>query len=200
MIDTMPFVPHVTAEAVLDSYLSEPTHRAIAVSPDTGQTWRGSAFRSAEEAEQLVLERCQLRYRDGCILFAVDDDIRPPRAGTTWQQRLMPRVSDAGGQFDARRIPLLTDVRRHMPDVAEYAQATTPKAMAVHPTGRAFIVSAAESQEKADADALGACESAVDHGGPSGLCVLYASGDQVVLNEHRTAIAAESRRVGQTKP
>ena len=185
---------------VLGLYLAEPTHRAIAVAPDLGQTWRGGAFRSAEEAEQLVLERCQVRYRAACVLFAVDDDIRAPVPGATWQPRDMPRVRDARGAFNAERMPLLADVRRRMPGLADYAQAASPKAIAVHPTGRVFVVTAAESQEKADADALGGCDSAPGRGGRDGPCLLYASGDQVVLNEHRTAIAAESRQVAPAKP
>jgi hypothetical protein len=180
-------------------YLAEAKHRAIAVEPGVGRTWRGGAFGSAEEAEQLVLERCQVRYRAACVLFAVDDDIRAPVPGATWQTRDMPRVRDAGGAFDAERMPLLADVRRRMPGVAEYARAAAPKAIAVHPTGRVFVVTAAESQEKADADALGGCDSIPDRGGRDGPCLLYASGDQVVLNEHRTAIAAESRRVAPLK-
>jgi hypothetical protein len=200
MIETMPFAPRATAEAVLGLYLSEPMHRAIAVEPGLGQTWRGGAFRSVEEAEQLVLERCQVRYRAACVLFAVDDDIRAPAPGAAWQPRDMPRVRDARGAFDTERIPLLADVRRHMPGVAGYARAAGPKAIAVHPTGRVFVVTAAESQEKADADALSACDSAPGLGARDGPCLLYASGDQVVLNEHRTAIAGESRRVAPVKP
>jgi hypothetical protein len=198
MIESLPFAPRTTGEAVLGLYLAEPTHRAIAVEPGQGRTWRGGAFRSAEEAEQLVLERCQVRYRTACVLFAVDDEIRAPVAGATWQPRDMPRVRDARGAFDAERMPLLADVRQRMPGVAGYARAAGPKAIAVHPTGRVFVVTAAESQEKADADALGACVSVPDR--RDGPCLLYASGDQVVLNEYRTATAAESRQVAPAKP
>jgi hypothetical protein len=200
MIDATPFAPRATAEAVLDSYLAEPMHRAVAIAPDTGQTWRGSGLSTVEEAEQLVLERCQVRYRAGCLLFAVDDDVRAPPAGGTWQKRDMPRVRDAGGAFDVERMPLLSATRRRMPDLAEYARAAASKAIAVHPTGRAFVVTAAESQEKADAAALGACDADPGRGGRDGPCFLYASGDQVVLNEHRTATATESRRVAPVQP
>jgi hypothetical protein len=200
MTEAMPFVPRPSAEAVVGLYLAEPTHRAIAIAPGPGQTWRGGAFISIEEAEQLVLERCQVRYRAACVLFAVDDDIRAPAPGASWQPRDMPRVRDAKGAFDAERMPLLAEVRRRMPGVAGYARAAAPKAIAVHPTGRVFVVTAAESQEKADADALSACDSVPNRGGRDGTCLLYASGDQVVLNEHRTAIAAESRRVAPAKP
>ena len=200
MIETMPFAPRATAEAVLGLYLSEPMHRAIAVEPGLGQTWRGGAFRSIEEAEQLVLERCQVRYRAACVLFAVDDDIRAPAPGATWQPRDMPRVRDARGAFDAERMPLLADARRRMPGVAGYGRAAGPKAIAVHPTGRVFVVTAAENQEKADADALSACDSAPGLGRRDGPCLLYASGDQVVLNEHHTAIAGESQRLVPAKP
>jgi hypothetical protein len=199
MIDVMPFAPRTTAEEVLGLYLAEPTHRAVAVNPVQGRTWRGRAFRSAEEAEQLVLERCQVRYRSACVLFAVDDDIRSPMPGTTWQPRDMPRVREARGTFDAERMPILSDVRRRMPGLAGYAQAAGPKAIAVHPSGRVFVVTAAESQEVADANALGTCGSVPDLSERDGPCLLYASGDQVVLNEYRTATAAQSRRVAPPK-
>jgi hypothetical protein len=200
MIDTMPFAPRAAAESVLALYLAESEHRAIAVVPDRGQTWRGGSFRSSEEAEQLVLERCQVRYRTACVLFAVDNHIREPAAGAQWQTRDMPRVRDAKGAFDAERIPLLTEVRRRMPGLAGYARAAAAKAIAVHPTGGVFVVTAAESQAKADADALGGCDAIPGRDPRDGPCLLYASGDQVVLNEHRTAIAADGRRMSPTKP
>jgi hypothetical protein len=137
-------------------YLAEPAHRAIAIAPDLGQTWRGSAFRSLEEAEQLVLERCQVRYRAVCVLFAVGDDIRAPVPGATWQPRDMPRVRDSIGAFDAARMP----------------------------------------QEKADADALGGCDSVPGRGGREGPCLLYASGDQVVL---RSIVPPSRRKVGGSR-
>jgi hypothetical protein len=106
----------------------------------------------------------------------------------------------ARGTFNVESIPLLTDARRRMPDLAGYARAAAPTAIALHPIGRAFVVTAAEGQDKADAEALAACDAIPGRGGRDGPCVLYASGDQVVLNEYRTAIAAEGRRVAPTKP
>ncbi len=185
MIDAVPRVPHRTADALLAAYLSEPTHRAFAVAPDRGQTWRASGLPSAEEAEALVLERCQVRYRVACVLFAVDDGVREPLAGEGWRPRDMGRVSGAAGEFDVERIPTLTEARRRVPEVAGYRQAREPKAMAIHPWGRAFIASGAATQEEADARALAICDADPGRAGRDGPCVLYASGNRVVLGEGR---------------
>jgi hypothetical protein len=197
MIAAVPYVPRLTAEQLLTGYLSEPTHRAFAVTPDRGETWRATGLASPDMAEEVVLERCQVRYRVPCLLFAVDDAIRSPPAGSEWTRRDMARVRGATGEFDAERIPGLTDVRRRMPGVSGYGGAREPKAMAIHPWGRVFVVTGAVSQEKADSDALAACDADPGRAGRDGPCLLYASGNRVVLAERRTAaaISSESRKV-----
>jgi hypothetical protein len=78
MTEAMPFVPRPSAEAELGLYLAEPTHRDRHRSR-SGPHLERRRVHLDREAEQLVLERCQVRYRAACVLFAVDDDIRAPR-------------------------------------------------------------------------------------------------------------------------
>jgi hypothetical protein len=185
MVETVPFVSRANAETLLGTYLAEPGHRAFAVVPDRGETWRVTGAASPEQAEELVLERCQLRYRVPCLLFAVDDTIRAPAAGADWQRRDMARLH-APAEFDAERIPAIATVRRQAPGVSGYAEARARKAMAIHPWGRVFIVTGAATQEKAEEEALAACDADPRRAGRDGPCLLYASGDRVVLAEHRT--------------
>ena len=76
----------------------------------------------------------------------------------------------------------------------------SPKAMAIHPWGRVFIVTGSASQAKAEADALSDCDTDPGRGGKDGPCLLYASGNKVVLSEHRTAAAPDSRAVRAETP
>ena len=80
---------------------------------------RGNDFRTADEAERVVLERCQIRNNEPCVLFALDDTVRPPAAGKDWPRRDMERVHYAG-PYRADRVPALSDARRAEPDIVGY--------------------------------------------------------------------------------
>ncbi|HEY4249937.1 MAG TPA: caspase family protein [Roseomonas sp.] len=185
MLAAAPFVPRARAETFLGAYMAERQHRAFAILPGAGSTWRVAGQASPAAAEERALEACQLRYGLPCILFAVDDEIRRPAAGGEWARRDMPRLADAAAGFDPQRVPALSDAARRSPRVAGYAAAVEPKAMAIHPLGYVHIAAAAASQEAADAAALAACEADPDRAGRDGPCFLYASGNRVVLTARR---------------
>jgi hypothetical protein len=187
MIAAAPFVPRATAGATLASYLEERSHRAFAIAPERGVTWRWAAFASTAAAEERVLEGCQLRYGVPCILFALDDEIRRPPPGAEWPRRNMPRIAGPPAGFDPQRIPALGETTRRQPQVTGYATAPEPKAMAIHPRDRVFTQTGAASQAAADAAALAACDADAERGGRDGPCLLYARGNQVVLAQRLTA-------------
>jgi hypothetical protein len=61
--------------------------------------------------------------------------------------------------------------------------------MALHPQGRVSVVSGARSEAEAAQRALAACRSAAERDRLVGNCVLYATGDTVVLPDRLAAAA-----------
>jgi hypothetical protein len=92
----------------------------------------------------------------------------------------MPRVA-YNGWFDPQKIPALDDKQRERPDVVGYRAARGPKAAAFHPWGRLFTVVGSASQREAEERALAACNDDPQRNKQEGPCVLYATGDRVVL-------------------
>ncbi|MBR0939396.1 adenylate/guanylate cyclase domain-containing protein [Bradyrhizobium jicamae] len=160
-------------------YVSSGRHKALAMHPPY-DSWRIALLPNEKVAEQVALEACEIRYGDSCILLAVDDNIRPRASDGDWQKRPMPRVS-YGGDFDPQQIPTLKDADRSRPDVASYRSTTGPKASALHPWGRIFVVTSSSSQFSAEARALSDCNEDPTREGRDGPCWLYSVGDQVVL-------------------
>ena len=127
-----------------------------------------------------MLEACQVRYGGPCVLLAVNDAILGDAAQAYWPKRPMPRVA-YDGSFDPNQIPIATPVLRQRTDVAGYRRAAGPKAAALHPWGRLFIVTGAQTQRAAEEQALASCNRDPDRSGKDGTCLLYAVDNLVVL-------------------
>lgn len=166
-------------------YQETSQHRALAIAPKEQKSLRVSSCPWAAAAEELTLERCQLRNGEPCILFAVDDTIRTPSPGSEWSRREMERLRYEG-PYRPDRIPAITAERRREPDIAGYGRAREPKAMAIHPTGRIFIKTAAGSPFAAETEALHLCNADPARDGATGTCFLYAAGNTVVMARRRT--------------
>ena len=164
-------------EEIAGRYEAFRGHKAQAVSSLGPHGWRGGGG-SPEAAEQNTLEACQVRYGHGCVLLAVNDKVQP--ASGTVQGRDMPRVR-YDGQFEPSRMPFVSAAVRQRADVAGYAAAAGPKAMAIHPWGRVFTSTGAADQRDAEARALADCKADPDRKGADGPCLLYAIGNHVVL-------------------
>jgi uncharacterized caspase-like protein len=119
-------------------YASDGRHRAFAVAPMAQYAMRGAGFHTTDEAERVVLERCEIRNNEPCVLFALDDAVRSPAAGQDWPRREMERVHYTG-PFRADRIPALSDARRAEADISGYSTARDIRAMAIHPLGGGFL-------------------------------------------------------------
>ncbi|MBR0645600.1 caspase family protein, partial [Plastoroseomonas hellenica] len=175
----------------LRAFRESPQHRAFAVAPGRQTSFRVSGAASAAAAEELVLERCQLRNGEPCILVALNDTIRVPPRGAEWPRREMER-SRYEGAYRPDRIPALTAERRRESDLAGYGRAREPKAMAIHPLGRVFMVTAAQSRFAAEAQALRVCNEDPVRAGASGPCFLYAVGNRVALaGRHTEPLASD---------
>ncbi len=182
-------VPNVTpahARSTAEGYLAAPgPNRALAVNPDRQTSFRVQGFSSAEDAEVVMLERCQLTFGTPCILVAVNDTIVPPDLAD--RRRDMPRIQHAGG-YDPALVPGIAARRRaEMPEVMGYGREPGAKAMALHPQGRVAVATGARSPEDAAQRALAACRAMAQRERLPGNCTLYALGDQVVLRQRLAA-------------
>ncbi|RXT52410.1 hypothetical protein B6S44_16655 [Bosea sp. Tri-44] len=182
-------VPRGRLEAqgrALQAYQESKQHRAIAVSPKQQRSFRVSDSPSAAAAEELVLERCQLRNDEPCVLLAVNEVFRTPQQGGEWQRREMERLRH-DGPYRPDKVPAITAERRKEADIAGYGRAREPKAMAIHPLGRIFVKTGAASAFAAETEALKVCNEDPARDGATGSCLLYAAGNTVVLPGHHTA-------------
>jgi hypothetical protein len=172
-------VPLDARQIDAQSFQEVGVHKAIAVSPETHGTWLSWSWPTADEAETGALEGCQIQYGAPCLLIATDDKVAPDNDAAR-QLRDMPRARYAGA-FELRKIPKARDALLGRPDVANYASAPEPKAVALHTEGDPTLVTVvdAASQYDAEAQALAKCNAIPKKSG--GACFLYAVGNQVVL-------------------
>jgi uncharacterized caspase-like protein len=120
--------------------------KAQAVSRDEDMTWRANDRETAYSAEQSTLEGCQVRYRNPCILVAVNDAIAELPPDGNFIGRNMSRVNYEG-LFDPVQIPALSPSWRWRDDVIHYLSKPGPKAAAIHPWGRIFMSFGASDQQ-----------------------------------------------------
>jgi uncharacterized caspase-like protein len=159
------------------AYENDRSHKAIALAPERGATFRWGAASSAAVAEQRALEGCQIEYRTRCVLLASDDMLRAPDVWTA-DRYDMPRL-DFKGPYAPDRVPLFTgteDVLR------SYMSLAAPKAMVVRPNGARVRIATGTSPVEAQSKALAACN---DDLGPMP-CIVYAVNERIILDQRRT--------------
>jgi uncharacterized caspase-like protein len=182
-------VPNVSpahARSTAQGYMAAPgPNRALAVNPERQTSFRVQGFSTPEDAEVVMLERCQLTFGTPCILVAVNDTVVPQELAA--RRRDMSRIQHAGA-YDPELVPGIAARRRsEMPEVMGYGGAAGAKAMALHPQGRVSVVSGARNADDAGRRALAACRSMAQRERLPGPCTLYAVGDQVVLPQRLAA-------------
>ena len=168
-------------------YLAAPAHRALAFAPVAGAHWWTQDWPGSQMAEEKVLERCQIRFGEPCRLVAVELRMAPASDRGTHD---MARVRYSG-KFDPEQIPGVRRLTAARADVVGYVGASGPKAAAIHPRGVLAISVGASTQALAEARALKLCnddKAARDGDGP---CLLYAIGDDVVLEKRLTSPASK---------
>jgi hypothetical protein len=117
-------------------------------------------------------------------LIAVNDTLLPVPEGGNWIGRDMPRLRYAG-DFNLDQLPGVAHLRQR-PDVAGYAAAAEPKAVAIHPSSQIFVVTGTASQRAAEGRALDICNRDQGRQNNLGPCYLYAVRNQVVLAQRLT--------------
>jgi uncharacterized caspase-like protein len=166
------------------NYAADKAPKALAVELESGRAFRlvaGPSSEGAEGNERGVLEGCQLRFAQPCILVAVNDELRTsdPRAAP---RRNMPRIGYAG-VYRANQVPLEWDAKgREI--VNGYLARKGQKAMAIRPSpGYIAVTSGHKSVAEAERKALEMCNGTKESPYP---CFLYAVNNTVVLPQRRT--------------
>jgi hypothetical protein len=170
-----------TREDVARLYEAARGHKAQAASLQPAGSWRAAERPTAENAEDSVLENCQIALGQPCALLAVDEMVRPIPADGNWPKQDMPRARYSG-TFDPAQIPGCPPALRERTDVVRYRSAAAPKAAAFTPVGgHVFTATGVATQREAEETALKACDGDPTRKAENGPCFLYAVGDQVVL-------------------
>jgi hypothetical protein len=177
------------------SYQKTARHKALAVVLSSGWILGAGGRQSELEAEESVLERCEVFAGSPCVLIAVNDDIK--YLGNGQASPAMPRVHYAGS-FDPERVPSVPQGVRQRPDVVNYLSAPNSKAAAYNPSSQLFIATGAANQRAAEEQALAACNDDPSHNQQrDGPCYLYASGTAVVLARRSRAPITDATVAGQ---
>jgi hypothetical protein len=160
-------------------YKDQQAHKALAIVPESGQTFRWSGQSSAAMAEQRALEACQLTFATPCVLLAGDDSLLAPDPWKAARQD-MPRLHK-DGTYKPENVPVFLGSES---ELRSYAALAAPKAMVIRPNGARIRTATAKSPEEAQAKALAACNDDLDTN--SFPCFVYAVNDRVVLGQRRT--------------
>jgi hypothetical protein len=164
------------AKTVLN-YNSLKTHKALTSLSTVAHTYILYGVSTANDAEFLAREACDLQYNTACVSVAVDDGLKT-KDPTRISNRPMDRVAYAG-PYRSDMVPLFI---RPPSEAIEYAKLRQPKAMAIRPQGLKIAIATAASLPEAEAQALARCNEA----GSPFPCILYAANDQTILPQRHT--------------
>jgi class 3 adenylate cyclase len=158
--DTIPFIPDRSRTAVRDEYMSAADHKALAIS--NGPVGLSTGQADDATAKVVALDMCQ-RLADAqpqsrkCELYAVGNTVvdaraHPPMPSVPWVTHdpaiERPLVAD--------EIPLLRDAAKTSIE-HNYVPGSSPKALALAPSGGFFSFYGQQSDDEAIRRALEAC-------------------------------------------
>lgn len=135
--------------------------------------------------DEIALERCQLFHGQPCHLLVANEEVRIEKNALLAQAEEAPRLRHAR-RFDPAQVPGLEAAARLDPALTGYAARPQPKAVALHPFGGAFVSGEARDAGEAEEQALSRCREDLARRGREGPCLLYASGNQIVLKARAT--------------
>jgi hypothetical protein len=177
--------PHLPAgfavNGIVDRFWQAQEFRALAVAPGFGGNF-SSGLADEAEAIRIAVESCQILYSRAaqhCAPVAVNSRAlanvgQPlPSAGQT-------RVAYSGS-FDPAMVATVSTKGGIPPGLVAYRDAAGPKALALQPFGRFFSALGRGDQRSAEVNALAECNAYARTLRVFAPCVLYASGDEVVL-------------------
>ncbi|WP_371260010.1 caspase domain-containing protein [Bradyrhizobium sp. WSM1417] len=177
-------------------YADAKFNKAQALALGSSSNWYVYARETETQAELSALEGCQIRYNEPCVLAAVNDRVLLSSDSASWTRRTMPRVTFASS-FSPEQIPAILPNGNAMNSAKAYLGAASPKAIALHPWGRAFFQTNASTQLQAETDAINQCNSDPVRSGKDGPCFLYAIQNRVVLPSRLTGPHTPANSIGQ---
>ena len=152
-------------------------HKSMASLPEAVRLFTWGGLPSAEDAERLALEACDLQYNAGCITVVTDDMLRttdPSAAARPAMTRLTYQ-----GPYRPDMVPLFVGPPH---EALDYVNLPEPKAMAIRPSGPKIAIGSGSTLAEAEAQALARC---TDSDSPFP-CFLYAANEQTILPQRRT--------------
>jgi hypothetical protein len=158
------------------NYFNDKSNKAIAIVPESGQTFRWDSQQSAAKAEQFALEGCQLAFNVLCVPLASNESLLAP---DPWKapRRDMKRLHYSG-KYKEENVPLFFGTE---PLLRSYSGMVGPKAMVIRANPPRVRIATGKGLEEAQAKALAACH---DDGLPTP-CFVYAINNRVILEQHR---------------
>jgi serine/threonine protein kinase len=177
---SLPAVPETLRKQEAAAFMRAATNRALAVGPKIGRFRYTTLWPTRELAEEKALEKCQQIYDEPCALLAVNETVLAPGADGKWPVRDAARVRYAG-PFNIERIPAMREADLRRPEIANYAMAPAPKAMALNGWGILVAVAGAANQRSAEEQALQNCRNEATRLKADSSCYLYAVENRVVL-------------------
>jgi serine/threonine protein kinase len=177
---SIPAAPANSRKQEADGYTRSPINRALAVAPRAGRLRYTASWPTRGLAEERALEKCQQVNDEPCALIAVNDTVLPSGADGKWPVRDAPRVRYAGA-FNLEHIPGMREADLQRPEIAGYAAAPGPKAMAFNAWGVLTVAVGAASQRGAEEKALQDCRGDAARLKADAACYLYAIENRVVL-------------------
>jgi hypothetical protein len=164
------------AETAAD-YGKMKAHKALVSLSTVAHTFSWGGLASANDAEFLAREACDLEHNTACVSVAVDDILKTKDPASI-RNPPMERVAYAG-PYRPEMVPLFLRPPR---EAIEYAKLREPKAMAIRPRGPRINIATGASLREAEAQALARCTEP----GSAFPCFLYAINGQTVLPQRRT--------------
>jgi hypothetical protein len=168
---------YLALSGVASAYPNDKGHKALAIAPERGATFRFIGQTSAAAAEQKALESCQIEFRTRCVLLASDDALRAPDVWTA-DRHDMPRLNYKG-TYAPDQVPLFSGAEEAL---RAYTSLAAPKAMVIRPNGTRVRTATGASLVEAQSKALAACNDDRD----AMPCFVYAVNERVVLDQRRT--------------
>lgn len=178
-----PAMSERTRNRIVDEYEVARQHKAQAFEPAKKVFWRAIVRESPKHAEDAALEGCQIRSGAPCAILAINDEVVGTGGLVT---RDMPRLTYRG-VYDPAKVPTVREITLKRAEIESYPSQPTPKAMALHPSGRLFSASGKNTIQQAIDAALVQCNGNRDIDiARDGPCFVYALNNDVVFPERMT--------------
>jgi hypothetical protein len=152
------------------------SHKSMAMIPESGRSFTFQGAPSAEAAQNIALEACELLHNVACVTVATDGKVLAPDPFSS-PRHMMPRVTYEG-PYRPEMVPLFDAPTK---EIREYKSLNEPKAMAIRAAGPKLKIETGHTLAEAEAKALALCNDESPYP-----CILYAANERVILQQRHT--------------